>query len=103
MAVRTLDLVVFSHLRWGFVYQRPQHLLSRLATSRRVLFIEEPIPGASGEPRWEIEAPAPNVTVCRLHSPSPATGFSADQIEWMQPAVRELLDQEGFANYAAWF
>ena len=27
----TRDLICFSHLRWDFVYQRPQHLLSRLA------------------------------------------------------------------------
>ncbi len=25
----TFDLVCFSHPRWAFVYQRPQHLLSR--------------------------------------------------------------------------
>ncbi|XHX79059.1 MAG: hypothetical protein RBJ76_03750 [Stenomitos frigidus ULC029] len=37
------DLVCFSHLRWDFVYQRPQHLLSRCATNRRVFIIEEPI------------------------------------------------------------
>ena len=37
-----LDLLVFSHLRWDFVYQRPQHLLSRLAHDRRVFFVEEP-------------------------------------------------------------
>lgn len=37
------DLVCFSHLRWDFVYQRPQHLLSRAALERRVFFIEEPI------------------------------------------------------------
>ena len=37
-----LDLVSFSHLRWDFVYQRPQHLLSRAAQSRRVWFVEEP-------------------------------------------------------------
>ena len=37
------DLVCFSHLRWDFVYQRPQHLLSRCAEQRRVFFIEEPI------------------------------------------------------------
>ncbi|WP_287128071.1 UDP-galactopyranose mutase [Candidatus Cyanaurora vandensis] len=36
------DLVCFSHLRWNFVYQRPQHLLSRGAQDRRVFFIEEP-------------------------------------------------------------
>jgi UDP-galactopyranose mutase len=37
------DLVCFSHLRWDFVYQRPQHLLSRCAQERRVFFVEEPI------------------------------------------------------------
>ena len=31
-----IDLVCFSHLRWDFVYQRPQHLLSRCARNRRV-------------------------------------------------------------------
>ena len=36
-------ILVFSHLRWNFVYQRPQHLLSRLAATRRVLFVEEPV------------------------------------------------------------
>jgi UDP-galactopyranose mutase len=37
------DLVCLSHLRWDFVYQRPQHLFSRCARERRVFFIEEPI------------------------------------------------------------
>ena len=41
------DLVCFSHLRWDFVYQRPQHLLSRCARGRRVFFIEEPVFGNS--------------------------------------------------------
>jgi UDP-galactopyranose mutase len=42
-----VDLVCFSHLRWDFVYQRPQHLLSRCAYERRVFFIEEPMFGNS--------------------------------------------------------
>src|SRR5829696_5269410 len=37
------DLVCLSHLRWDFVYQRPQHLLSRFARERRVFFVEESI------------------------------------------------------------
>lgn len=37
------DLVVLSHLRWTFVWQRPQHLISRLATGRRAWFVEEPL------------------------------------------------------------
>ncbi|MDP9094980.1 MAG: glycosyltransferase family 1 protein, partial [Pseudomonadota bacterium] len=46
------DLVCFSHLRWDFVYQRPQHLMTRLSRLWRVLFWEEPtqVPGLE-EPR----------------------------------------------------
>ena len=40
-----VDLVCFSHLRWDFVFQRPQHLLTRCAKDRRVFFIEEPVYG----------------------------------------------------------
>jgi len=36
-------LVCFSHLRWDFVFQRPQHLLTRAARQFRVYFVEEPI------------------------------------------------------------
>jgi UDP-galactopyranose mutase len=39
------DILCFSHLRWNFVYQRPQHLMSRFAQERRVFFFEEPIVG----------------------------------------------------------
>ena len=37
------DLVCFSHLRWDFVYQRPNHLMARAARERRVLLVEEPL------------------------------------------------------------
>src|SRR3954447_22486331 len=80
------DLVVFSHLRWNFVWQRPQHLLSRLAADRRVFFIEEPVPG--DRPSWELTEGAPNVTVCKPHSPVAAPGYHDDQL----PVYRELLE-----------
>ncbi|MEO8237632.1 MAG: glycosyltransferase [Flavobacterium sp.] len=37
------DMIVFCHLRWQFVYQRPQHIISRMAPEMKVLFIEEPV------------------------------------------------------------
>ena len=40
---KTVDLVCLSHLRWDFVYQRPQHLMTRFARVGRVFFIEEPV------------------------------------------------------------
>jgi len=36
-------LIVHSHLRWDFVWQRPQQILSRLGRSRAVLYVEEPV------------------------------------------------------------
>src|SRR5579885_1866244 len=50
--MHSLPIIVFSHLRWDFVFQRPQHLLSRLAKHRRIVFIEEPI-HADAEAHWE--------------------------------------------------
>ena len=37
------DVLCFSQLRWGFVFQRPNHLMSRCARQQRVFFIEEPV------------------------------------------------------------
>ena len=49
------DLVVLSHLRWVYVWQRPQHIVSRLAKLRapggaRTWFVEEPVSGDVAEP-----------------------------------------------------
>ena len=52
------ELVVFSHLRWIWVWQRPHHLVSRLAAGRRTLFVEEPV---------AVGAPTP--TVCSEEHP----------------------------------
>ena len=43
------SLIVFSHLRWNFVFQRPQHLLTRLAKRYRIYFFEEPVPNQAHE------------------------------------------------------
>ena len=37
------ELVVLSHLRWDWVWQRPQHLISRIGRGRRTFFVEEPL------------------------------------------------------------
>lgn len=86
-------LIVFSHLRWGFVFQRPQHLLSRLAQHYRVLFIEEPIYDA-GSPTLHYSHPAPNVTVVQPHTPISAPGFHDDQIATLQLLLTALVDEQ---------
>jgi UDP-galactopyranose mutase len=41
-------IVCLSHLRWAFVFQRPQHLMSRFARTRTVIYFEEPLPADPG-------------------------------------------------------
>lgn len=43
MKLPMYDMIVFCHLRWDFVYQRPQHLISRLSTQYKILVVEEPV------------------------------------------------------------
>ncbi len=56
-------LLCFSHLRWDFVYQRPQHLLGRAARHFQVLFLEEPVAREGATPMLELHALPNGVTV----------------------------------------
>src|SRR5215217_8883544 len=56
-------LVCFSHLRWDFVWQRPQHLLSRAAKHYRVLVIEEPAYEAAVTPHMSISHRPGGITI----------------------------------------
>lgn len=95
-----LDLVCLSHLRWNFVWQRPQHLLSRFARAGRVFFVEEPIFTDESAARLEITRHESNVTVVVPHIPN-------QQIEQNQEIQRELLDQllsgQNIENFILWF
>src|SRR3954464_1350601 len=79
------DVICLSHLRWNFVVQRPQHLMTRCARNRRVFFIEEPVHGPNVTPRLELQR-ADGVTVVVPHL---AEGLSTDA---MQASLRGLLD-----------
>ncbi len=53
-------ILVHCHLRWDFVWQRPQQIFSRLARNHRILFLEDPVEG-DGTARLEITAPQTNI------------------------------------------
>ena len=95
-------IVAFSHLRWNFVYQRPQHLLSRLAATHPVVFIEEPELDAHGPPRWERSHPHPNVTVYRPRTPGLTPGFRGDQFPVLESLMAELSADLGSSHLLAW-
>jgi UDP-galactopyranose mutase len=99
-----LPIVVYSHLRWDSVFQRPQHLMSRFAKRRAVLFIEEPVTTSAAEERntWRLERPDRNLAVCRPFTPITAPGFDAAQIPDLLGMSRRLLAWRGIGPHIAW-
>ena len=93
-------VVCFSHLRWDFVFQRPQHLLTRFAKRRDVLFIEEPI-FDDGEPRFVVTARQDGLKVAVPHLPH-GTDVSAINT-LMSDLVDRLLEEQGINDFVAWY
>jgi UDP-galactopyranose mutase len=97
-----LPLVVFSHLRWDFVYQRPQHLLSRFAQEQPVFVIEEPVHDPNAAPHWERQSPQPQVTVLRPHTPCPEWGFADAQLPYLRVLIERLAREEKLQRCLLW-
>ncbi|MGG5820654.1 glycosyltransferase family 1 protein [Falsiroseomonas sp. HW251] len=93
-------LLVLSHLRWDFVFQRPQHLMTRAVAAYEVLFWEEPEEEDGAAPRLDVLA-RDGVTVLRPVLPR---GLSAEVALAAQRALLEtvLAPREG-RTLVAWF
>ena len=87
--MRLPDLICFSHLRWDFVWQRPQHLMTRAAVERRVWFIEE-AQESEGGPELEIRPVDSRVNVVVLRLPSGQ--LREDRIASCARLLRQLVD-----------
>ena len=96
----TPDLLCFSHLRWNFVFQRPQHLMTRCAADRRVFFIEEPIHGDVAAARLEIEH-ANGVDVVTPHLPHGLDDAAITSAQ--RRLLDELIDREQIVDFVAWY
>ena len=93
------DLICFSHLRWNFVYQRPQHLMSRFAQRWRVWYVEEPVwsdtAGLSirsvGQQLWVVVPQLPHGT-----GPDEAVGRQ-------RTVLNQLLAEQHIRHYTVWY
>jgi len=95
------DLLVFSHLRWDFVYQRPQHLLSRQAKHRRVYYFEEPVFGMTEVPRLHLRESQENVQIVVPYLPS---GIKSEELEYsLRELVDELVAEEELNDFTIWY
>ena len=96
------DLVCFAHLHWDFVWQRPQHLLSRFAQYGRVFYVEDAFyhPGQV-LPHLEIKERQNGLRVVVAHLPASLSEAAADQTQF------ELLSQyfaaQGIHQYVFWY
>jgi glycosyltransferase involved in cell wall biosynthesis len=95
-----MDIVCYSHLRWNFVYQRPQHLLSRLARHFRVLFIEEPV-FDTDKAYLDNQQNEDRVWVIVPHLPG---GLSNQEIiDSQNSLLKTFLDNFGVERFIAWY
>ena len=94
-------LICFSHLRWEFVFQRPQHLMTRFAAAgRQVVVWEEPVGAAEGAADLHVRE-LDGVTVVTPRLPE---GLSPDAAD---AEVARLLEgfvaERGIEAPVAWF
>ena len=93
------DFICFSHLRWNFVFQRPQHLMSRCSKLSRTFYVEEPI--FSNEPdhcRYALQGSIGIVTPV-LSEESPGQNI-ADRQEVL---LRDFFLSQSITKYIFWY
>ena len=95
------DLICFSHLRWAFVFQRPQHLMTRFARDRRVFFVEEPVFDAD-QPRASVTI-SDGVHVVVPHLPPGEAGAGDTQLAVVRKLLAGVLEGYNVTAPIAWF
>ena len=94
------DIICFSHLGWNFVYQRPQHLLSRFSKHVRVFFIEEPVFDSLCN-RYEINKNAQEVHVVTPHLI--AGQRAEDIVKHQKLLIDAMMTQMDIQKYILWY
>lgn len=97
------DLVCFSHLRWGFVFQRPQHLMSRFARQRRVYFIEEPV-FEDGQAKPELRMRVCEKTGVKVATPALPKGLESGKAsKAIGRLIGAMFRAKKVKDYVAWY
>lgn len=99
MAIENYDLVCFSHLRWNFVFQRPQHLLTRFAKHMRVFYIEEPVYGDSDY--CDVTQPEENIWIIVPHLTNNLT--DQENIERRRDLLSKFFLEKAIKDYIFWY
>jgi glycosyltransferase involved in cell wall biosynthesis len=95
------SVLCFSHLRWNFVYQRPQHLLCRCQEVCDVHFWEEPMFKPLDEAELHVE-----IDPCGLKVVTPFLPEGIDSelaINLQRRLLNQYLEQERIKSFIAWY
>mgnify|MGYP002780601048 CR=1 FL=1 len=99
------DLVCFAHLHWDFVWQRPQHLLSRFAQHGRVFYVEEPFYHADDliEPHMEVKERQHGLQVLVVHLPQRLRGHDEEADQAQAAVLSQFFGEAGIERYVFWY
>jgi len=95
-------IVCFSHLRWDFVFQRPQHLMTRFAQSRTVIYFEEPLPD-DGNLAWVQIRTCPVSGVIIATPRLPHDLAEPARAEAIKSLLDGLLIDQGVSRPVLWY
>lgn len=96
------DIICFSHLRWNFVFQRPQHLLTRWAKETRVFYFEEPIIG-NYESNFLKTIYSKNLKLTVI-TPHIKENTNENDINlYLKDSVREIIKWYNVSDYLLWY
>ena len=96
------DLVCLSHLRWDFVFQRPQHLMTRWAKYARVFYVEEPLEQEREvRPRLQVTRRGKQLSIVAPRLPR---GSSAESARRVQAELLEtFVESRGLRDFVLWY
>ncbi|HQW45248.1 MAG: glycosyltransferase family 1 protein [Chitinophagaceae bacterium] len=97
----TMHLVCFSHLSWKFVYQRPQHLLSRFTNKYAVYYVEECIYNNEKD-GYSINITEENVSVIVPHLNNNIPGKQQEK-QRIENILKNLFKEQSITSYIFWY
>ncbi|RYG28035.1 MAG: glycosyltransferase family 1 protein, partial [Chitinophagaceae bacterium] len=92
----------FSHLRWDFVYQRPQHLMSRFAKHHRVFFLEESV-YHEGKDMLKIRRTDSNIVIAIPMLNKKIIATRASLLEREKKLMNFLISRNKITNFISWY
>lgn len=90
------NILCFSHLHWDFVYQRPQHLLTRFSKENNVYYFEEPRNGISDLYEADLRD---GVIVIKMF----INEHEENRDQRLRKMIDLILEDYSITNYSCWY